>query len=94
MSPIILRLLFFLLIVKPFLLLAVGISVRGRRRLPTQGPALIVANHNSHLDALVLAALLPLRLLPRIRPAASAEYFLRGRWRSWFARQVLSLIHI
>ena len=94
MSPIILRLLFFLLIVKPFLLLAVGISVRGRRRLPTQGPALIVANHNSHLDALVLAALLPLRLLPRIRPAASAEYFLRGRWRSWFARQVIGIIPV
>ena len=94
MWPIVLRLLFFLLIVKPFLLLAVGISVRGRRRLPKQGPALIVANHNSHLDALVLAAILPLRLLPRIRPAASAEYFLRGRWRSWFARQVIGIIPV
>lgn len=94
MWPIILRFLFFLCIVKPFLLLAVGISVRGRRRLPQQGPALIVANHNSHLDALVLAAILPLRLLPHIRPAASAEYFLRGRWRSWFARKVIGIIPV
>jgi len=90
----VLRLLFYLLIVKPFLLLAAGVAVRGRERLPQRGPALIVANHNSHLDALVLAAILPLRLLPHIRAAASAEYFLRGRWRSWFARRVVGIIPV
>ena len=89
-----LRLLFFVLVVKPFLLLAVGINVRRRDRLPQRGPALIVANHNSHLDALVLMAMLPLRLLPRVRPVASAEYFLRGRWRSWFATRVIGIIPV
>ena len=89
-----LRLLFFLLVVKPFLLLAVGINVRRRDRLPQRGPALIVANHNSHLDALVLMAMLPLRLLPHVRPVASAEYFLRGRWRSWFATRVIGIIPV
>lgn len=89
-----LRLLFFLLVVKPFLLLAVGINVRRRDRLPQRGPALIVANHNSHLDALVLMAMLPLRLLPSVRPVASAEYFLRGRWRSWFATRVIGIIPV
>ncbi len=87
-----LRLLFFLLIVKPFLLLVVGINVRHRQRLPVSGPALMVANHNSHLDALVLMAMLPLHLLLHTRPAASAEYFLRNRWRAWFATQVIGII--
>lgn len=87
-----LRLLFFLLIVKPFLLLATGINVRHRKRLPVSGPALIIANHNSHLDALVLMAMLPLHLLLHTRPAASAEYFLRNRWRAWFATQVIGII--
>ncbi|MEI2773727.1 MAG: lysophospholipid acyltransferase family protein [Candidatus Competibacter sp.] len=94
MWPLVLRLLFFLLIVKPFLLLAVGVNVRGRNRLPRRGPALIVANHNSHLDALVLVAMLPLRLLFHTRPAASAEYFLRGRWRAWFATEVIGIIPV
>ena len=94
MWPLVLRLLFFLLIVKPFLLLAVGVNVRGRNRLPRRGPALIVANHNSHLDALVLVAMLPLRLLFHTRPAASAEYFLRGRWRTWFATEVIGIIPV
>lgn len=94
MWPLVLRLLFFLLIVKPFLLLAVGVNVRGRNRLPRRGPALIVANHNSHLDALVLVAMLPLRLLFHTRPAASAEYFLRGRWRTWFATEVIGIISV
>ena len=94
MWPLVLRPLFFLLIVKPFLLLAVGVNVRNRDRLPRGGPALIVANHNSHLDALVLVAMLPLRLLSRARPAASAAYFLRGRWRAWFARNVIGIIPV
>lgn len=89
-----LRLLLFLLIVKPFLLLAVGVNVRYRERLPRSGPALIVANHNSHLDTLVLMALLPWRALSQVRPAASAEYFLRGRWRTWFALRVMGIIPV
>lgn len=87
-----LRLLFFLLVVKPFLLLAVGVNVRHRDRLPVAGPALVVANHNSHLDTLVVMAMLPLGLLPRVRPAASAEYFLSNRWRAWFATRVIGII--
>ncbi len=89
-----LRGLFFLLIVKPFLLLALGMNVRRRDRLPTAGPALIVANHNSHLDALVLMGLLPWRLLFHTRPVASAEYFLSNRWRAWFANHVIGIIPV
>ena len=39
----------------------VRVAVRGRENLPLEGPCLIVSNHASYLDAIVLAAIVPTR---------------------------------
>ncbi|WP_326499666.1 lysophospholipid acyltransferase family protein [Methylomicrobium sp. Wu6] len=87
-----LRLLFHLIIVKPLVLIVLGINARNRHLLPAQGPAILVANHNSHLDTLALMSLFPLHLANKIRPVAAADYFLRNRLLKWITLNAIGII--
>lgn len=88
----ILKILFFGLFVKPLVFIGLGLNVFFRQRLPNTGPAIIVANHNSHLDTLVLMSLYPLTQIHRIRPVAAADYFLSNKLLAWFSLNVIGII--
>ncbi|TWU08598.1 lysophospholipid acyltransferase family protein [Allorhodopirellula heiligendammensis] len=90
----VLRYLFFLIVVRPVMLVIMGMNVRGQERLAERGPMLVVANHNSHLDTFALMTLFPMNELHRVRPVAAADYFLRTRWFAWFSIRVLGIIPI
>lgn len=89
-----LRALFFLIVVRPLVFVFLGLNVRNRELLPKSGPAIICANHNSHLDTLVLMSLYPISRLPLLRPVASAEYFLRSPALAWFATNIIGILPI
>lgn len=87
-----LRFLFFLLIVRPIMLIVLGFNVRNYDRLPRKGPLLIVANHNSHLDALALITLFGMKQLKHVRTVAAADYFLKNRFLAWFSVNIIGII--
>ena len=89
-----LRTLFTLCIVWPVIWLWLGLRIRHRDRLPQQGPAIVVANHNSHMDVFALLSLFALRRQGSIHPVAAADYFLRNKGMAWFALNILNIIPI
>jgi 1-acyl-sn-glycerol-3-phosphate acyltransferase len=89
-----LRFIFYRIVVRLVVLIVLGLNVRHRERLPTTGPAILVANHNSHLDTMVLITLLSPGLLNRIKPVAAADYFLSSPLKAWFALNIVGILPI
>jgi 1-acyl-sn-glycerol-3-phosphate acyltransferase len=88
------KILFFMVVVKPVVLIALGLNLVNRKGLPKEGPAILAANHTSHLDTLVLMSLYPLSQLHRVRPVAAADYFMKNKWIAWFSTHCLDIIPI
>jgi 1-acyl-sn-glycerol-3-phosphate acyltransferase len=88
------RLAFLHLAARPLAALLTGADVIGREHLPKGGPAIIAANHNSHVDTLLLLTIFPARLMGRLRPVAAADYFLRGPLIGWFSRTLVGIVPI
>lgn len=90
-----LRLLFIGFIVRPILALILGLNIRHVERLKVhQGGHLVAANHNSHLDALVLLSLFRLADLPKVKVIAAKDYFCKTQLRTWLSLNIIGIIPI
>ena len=74
-----LRLLIHLFLLRPFLKLFFGVNVAGKKNLAALDRYIIIANHNSHLDILLLFYILPIRHIMMTHPVAAEEYFSKSK---------------
>ena len=88
------RKIIFIFIVKPLALIIIGVNIRNKEKFPKKGPAIIVANHNSHLDTVVIMSLFSLKVFSSVKPIAAADYFLRNKVLSWLALNIIGIVPI
>ncbi len=69
-----------LLVLRPLAKLLFGVYVRGREHLAGHDQFILIANHNSHLDIILLFNLLTLPQLDRTHAVAERTYFARYKW--------------
>jgi 1-acyl-sn-glycerol-3-phosphate acyltransferase len=79
-------------LVRGYMAVCHRLAIEGREHVPAQPPFVLVANHASHLDALVLAAPLPWRLRDRIFPVAAGDTFFEKPVSAVFAAGLLNAL--
>lgn len=78
--------------VRAWLRLYFRLRVSGREHLPSDGRFVLVANHSSHLDAVSLAAALPVSAIDRTFAVAARDYFFSSLGRSLFSAVLLNAL--
>src|SRR5580658_11280311 len=68
--------------------LLAGAQARWQDCAPVPGQRIYVANHSSHLDAVLLFSALPARLRRQTRPVAAAEYWTAGPVRRYLIHSI------
>lgn len=68
------------------------LHIEGHQQLPIEPPFILIANHSSHLDALVLASPLHWRIRDRVFPIAAGEVFFETPMLTTFAAFFLNAL--
>jgi len=79
-------------LLRAYFAIAHRLMITGRENLPPHGPFVLVGNHGSHLDALVLGAALSPRHRERAFPIAAGDVFFQTTATSTFSAIVLNAL--
>lgn len=77
---------------RTYLAIAHRLEVTGRKNLPIRTPFVLAANHASHLDAVVLGGIVPLRFVGTVFPIAAGDTFFTKRSSSIFATACINAL--
>jgi 1-acyl-sn-glycerol-3-phosphate acyltransferase len=70
------------------------LRIFGRQHLPPQPPYVLIANHASHLDAVLLTTALPLALRDQVFPIAARDVFFESWGRAAFTATVVNAMPV
>lgn len=79
-------------VTRSYLKLYHRLDIVGRENIPTEPPFVLVANHTSHLDALMLAAALPARHRRYVFPISAGDVFFETRLATAFSSMCLNAL--
>ena len=82
------------LVTRFYLTVTHRLEICGRENLPKRSPFVLVANHASHLDAIILGGILPLRFVGAVFPIAAGDTFFTKRSSSIFATVCMNALPI
>jgi 1-acyl-sn-glycerol-3-phosphate acyltransferase len=68
------------------------LRIIGVEKIPAEPPFILVANHCSHLDALVLGSALSWQLRDRVFPVAAGDVFFDRTWKSILSAKLLNAL--
>jgi 1-acyl-sn-glycerol-3-phosphate acyltransferase len=90
----IIRIIIYGILLRALLKIIVGVQYKKARFLKKEKQFIIVANHNSHLDTLVLLSSLPWKMLHKVKPVAAADVFAKNDKRARLSKFFLNALLI
>jgi 1-acyl-sn-glycerol-3-phosphate acyltransferase len=81
-------------LVRYFLRIIVGVKYTDASFLKKEKQFILIANHNSHLDAMSIMASIPKSLIHKVRPVAAQDHFGKTKRQAWFSNYFINTLLI
>lgn len=87
-----LKSIFFLYFVKPFVFIVSGMTVNGKHHIPKDSQFIVIANHNSHMDIMAIMSIFDSRMIKNVKPVGASDYFYKNKVISWISKNIIDII--
>ena len=81
-------------VIRFFLKLIVGVKFSNASFLKKEKQFILIANHNSHLDAISIMASMPSSIIHKVKPVAAEDYFGKTKTKAWLSNYFINTLLI